>query len=134
MAGVVQVPGCIRWPFLIPYPTRVYFDPASSESTRASAALMFQAFNQYSGVAVGGHLGYLFTALWTIFPGFTILKSPSFRPWLAWTGITFAIGILFGRLEPAGIAWAGMVNFIAYTLWAFWLIALGIAVLRIRNS
>ena len=63
IAGVVQVLGFIRWPFLVPYLTRVYFDPASSESTRASAALMFQAFNQYAGVAVGGHLGCLFTAL-----------------------------------------------------------------------
>jgi hypothetical protein len=83
---------------------------------------------------VGEHLGYLFTALWTIFFGLAILKLPTYRPWLAWTGITLAIGILFGLLEPAGFAWAGMVNFFAYTLWAFWLIGLGIAVIRNRSS
>ena len=134
IAGVVQILGFIRWPFLVPYLTRVYFDPASSEATRESAALVFQVFNQYAGVAVGEHLGYLFTALWTIFLGMAMLKWPFYRPWLARIGFVLAIGILFGMLEPAGIAWAGLVNFIAYTLWAFWLMALGISVLRDQNN
>jgi hypothetical protein len=43
---------------------------------RESAALTFQVFNQYAGVAVGEHLGYLFTALWAIFLGLAMLKRP----------------------------------------------------------
>lgn len=133
VAGVVQILGFIRWPFLVPYLTRVYFDPASSEMTRESAALAFQVFNQYAGVAIGEHLGYLFTALWTVFLGMAMLKQPFHKPWLARIGFVFAIGIFFGMLEPAGVAWAGMVNFIAYTLWAFWLMALGVVVYRGQN-
>lgn len=133
IAGMVQILGFIRWPFLVPYLTRVYFDPASSETTRESAALVFQVFNQYAGVAIGEHLGYLFTALWTIFLGMAMLKRPFHKPWLARIGFVLAIGILFGMLEPAGVSWAGIFNFIAYTLWAFWLMALGIAVLRDQN-
>jgi len=134
IAGMVQILGFIRWPFLVPYLTHVYFDPASSETTRESAALIFQVFNQYAGVAIGEHLGYLFTGLWTIFLGMAMLKQPFFKPWLARIGFVLAVGILSGMLEPAGVSWAGMVNFIAYTLWAFWLMALGVAVLRYRNN
>ena len=134
IAGMVQILGFIRWPFLVPYLTRVYFDPASSETTRESAALIFQVFNQYAGVAIGEHLGYLFTALWIIFLGMTMLKRPFHKPWLARIGFILAVGILSGMLEPVGVAWAGLVNFIAYTLWAFWLMALGVAVLRFQNN
>ena len=134
IAGMVQILGFIRWPFLVPYLTRVYFDPASSETTRESVTLIFQVFNQYAGVAIGEHLGYLFTALWTIFLGNAMLKQPFYKPWLARIGFVLATGILFGMVEPAGVAWAGMVNFIAYTLWAFWLIALGVAMLRNQNN
>lgn len=134
IAGVVQILGFIRWPFLVPYLTRVYFDPASSEATRESGALVFQVFNQYAGVAIGEHLGYLFTALWSVFLGMAMLKRPFHKPWLARIGFVLAIGILFGMLEPAGVAWAGLVNFIAYTLWAFWLMALGVAVFRDQNN
>src|SRR5918997_217827 len=65
VAGVVQFLGLIRWPFLVPYLANTFPDPASSEATRESVAVVFQAFNQYAGVAVGEHLGYLFTGLWT---------------------------------------------------------------------
>lgn len=134
IAGMVQILGFIRWPFLVPYLTHVYFDPASSEATHESAALVFQVFNQYAGVAIGEHLGYLFTALWSVFLGMAMLKRPFHKPWLARIGFVLAIGILFGMLEPAGVAWAGLVNFIAYTLWAFWLMALGVAVFRENNK
>lgn len=130
VAGVVQMLGFIRWSLLVPYLTRVYFDPATSASGRETAALLFQVFNQYAGVAVGEHLGYLFTGLWTIFIGVTMLRSPSFKPWPAWTGIALALGIFLGMLEPAGITWAGTANFVAYTLWSLWLVALGVGFIR----
>jgi hypothetical protein len=132
ISGVVQILGFIRWPFLVPYLARVYFDATASQATRDAAVLAFQVFNQYAGVGVGEHLGYLFTGLWTIFVAIALLKSGRFPAWLAWTGLCLAAGVLAGMLEPAGVAWAGMVNFIAFTLWAFWLAAFGVALLRIR--
>jgi hypothetical protein len=62
VAGVVQFLGLARWPFLVPYLADSYLDSTSSEATRAAAAVSFQAFNRYAGVAVGEHLGYLFIA------------------------------------------------------------------------
>ena len=60
LAGVVQFLGLIRWPFLVPTLAEIYTDPKSTQATRDSAAVTFQAFHRYAGVAIGEHLGYLF--------------------------------------------------------------------------
>src|SRR5215212_4494886 len=66
VAGLVQLLGLVRWPFLVPELARTALDPASSEASRAAAVTVFEAFHQYAGVAVGEHLGYLFTGAWTL--------------------------------------------------------------------
>ena len=105
------------------------FDPASSEATRAAIKVTFTAFNQYAGVGVGEHLGYLFTALWSILISLAMPKSKIFSAWLGWMGILSALGILVGVLEPAGVPFVGLVNAIAYIVWALWVILLGIRLL-----
>ena len=132
LAGVVQVLGLIRWPFLVPELARTYLDPAASEATQAAALTVFGAFHQYAGVAIGEHLGYLFTGAWTIVIAGAMLKSPVFRAWLGWAGIVSALGILVGLLEPAGFALAGTVNAVAYLAWSLWLVATGVSLLRAR--
>src|SRR5919108_1189542 len=107
VAGVVQFLGLVRWPFLVPYLADTYLDPTSSEATKAAAAVTFQAFNRYAGVAVGENLGYLFTALWTAPVALAMLRSTLFKPWLGWVGVVAALGILIGTLEPAGFELAG---------------------------
>jgi Domain of unknown function (DUF4386) len=133
VAGVVQFLGLVRWPFLVPYLADSYLDPTSSEATRAAAAVVFQAFNRYAGVAVGEHLGYLFTGLWTLLVARAMFESPLFRPWLGWAGMIAALGILVGMLEPAGFEAAGEVVPIAYILWSLWLVVAGIFLLRPRS-
>ena len=130
MAGIVQFLGLIRWPFLVPYLARTYLDPASSAATRDAVVAIFQAFNQYAGVAVGEHLGYLFTSGWTLLVGLAMLKSPRFQAWLGWMGIVSALGILVGVLEPAGVPLVGLVNAMSYIAWAIWLVVSGVYVLK----
>jgi hypothetical protein len=129
VAGVVQMLGFIRWIFLVPTLASTYLDPSSSEATRAAIEVTFNTFNQYAGVGIGEHLGFLFTALWTIVAAFAMPKSKIFSTRLGWTGGILAVGILFGTLEPAGVSVAGLVNAIAYILWAIWLVILGIRLL-----
>src|SRR5215212_3335505 len=121
LAGITQVLGLIRWPFL---------EPAASEATQAAALTVFAAFHQYAGVAIGEHLGYLFTGTWTLVIAGAMLNASVFRPWLGWVGIGSALGILVGLLEPAGIAFAGTINAVAYLVWSLWLIGTGISLLR----
>lgn len=134
IAGVVQMLGFIRWPFLVPTLALTYLNPATSDATRAAIEVTFTAFNQYAGVGVGEHLGYLFTALWTILIAFAMQKSKYFNTWLGWMGGVLAIGILLGTLEPVGVPFVGAVNAIAYSLWAVWIVILGVRLLIVKEK
>ena len=130
IAGVVQMLGFIRWPFLVPTLASTYLDPSTSEATRAAIEVTFTAFNQYAGVGIGEHLGFVFTALWSIFIGIAMMSSPRFSKWLGWMGIISAVGILLGTLEPAGVPFVGLINAIAYIFWAIWMVIAGVYLLR----
>jgi hypothetical protein len=130
VAGVVQFLGLVRWPFLVPYLADTYLDPASSAATRESAAVVFQAFNQYAGVAVGENLGYLFTGLWTALVALAMFRSPlPFRRWLALLGMVSAASVLAGTLEPMGFEPPADIVVVGYILWSIWLALFGIFLL-----
>ena len=129
LAGVVQFLGLIRWPFLVPSLAEIYTDPKSTQATRDSAAVTFQAFHRYAGVAIGEHLGYIFTSVWTTLLCIAIIKSAHVHPLFGWLGILPAIGVLAGVFEETGFKAAGMVNAMSYILWSVWLIAFGAALL-----
>jgi hypothetical protein len=129
LAGVVQFLGLIRWPFLVPSLADTYTDPASTQATRDSVAVVFQAFHRYAGVAIGEHPGYIFTSIWTILLCITIIARDLVNPLLGWLGIIPAIGVLMGVFEETGFRAAGAINAISYILWSVWLIALGIVLL-----
>jgi len=129
IAGVVQMLGFIRWVFLVPTLASTYLDPSTSEATRSAIEITFIAFNQYAGVGIGEHLGFVFTALWSIFVGAAMMNSLRFSKWLGWMGIVSAAGILLGILEPAGVPWVGLINAISYILWAVWMVAAGVQLL-----
>jgi hypothetical protein len=134
VAGVVQFLGLVRWPFLVPYLADTYLDPASSGATRESVAVVFQAFNQYAGVAVGENLGYLFTGLWTALVALAMFGSPlPFRRWLALLGVVSAAGVLVGTLEPVGFEPAADIVVVGYILWSIWLALFGIFLLLPRS-
>jgi len=134
VAGMAQVLGLLRWPFLVPSLAQTYLDPNASDATREAVLVVFSAFHQYAGVAVGEHLGYLATGAWTLVIATSMLAGAPFRSWLGWVGIASALGILAGMLEPAGVTLAGTINAFAYILWSLWLIATAIVLLRAPAS
>jgi len=129
LAGLVQFLGLIRWTFLVPYLAKTYFEPDSSQATRDGIAIVFQAFHRYAGVAIGEHLGYLCTSIWTAFIALALTQSPQFNAWLGWAGLIPAVGIFIGLFEEGGFKAAGLINAISYVLWSVWLIVLGIVLL-----
>lgn len=134
VATLVQVLGLLRWPFLVPALAQTVNNPATDEATRAATLAVFDAFHRYLGVAVGEHLGYLFTAAWTVVICLALRHTARFPAWLSWMGIAAAGGIAIGLLEPLGLSAAGMINALSYMLWSLWLIALGIRLLRTREA
>jgi hypothetical protein len=135
LAAAVQFLGLIRWPFLVPYLARVDADPDASPARREAIDIVFQAFNRYLGVAVGEHLGYLFTGAWTTLTGAALVQSTAVPSWLGVLGIVIgpvlmACSLEFvGRHEPAGWSLAERLTPIAYIAWSVWLIATGVALL-----
>ena len=69
----------------------------ASDATREAVLVVFSAFHQYAGVAVGEHLGYLATGAWTLVIATSMLAGAPFRSWLGWVGIVSALGILAGH-------------------------------------
>src|SRR5688572_3852030 len=133
-ASLVQLLGLLRWPFLVPTLAQLAVDPATDPATRSATSAVFVAFHQYLGVAVGEHLGYLFTAAWTAVIAAAMLGSPHFRSWWGWLGLVAAVGIFAGLLEPVGVPGAGIINALSYILWSVWLMGAGVALLRFRSD
>jgi hypothetical protein len=129
IAGLSQTLGFLRWPFLVPHLAQSYLAPGASEAQRAAAGMVFEAFHRYAGMAVGEHLGFLSTAIWTVLVAVVILRTAVIPRWLGATGAVLAPGIAAGLAEPAGWELGGTINALSYLLWALWLIAVGVTLL-----
>lgn len=127
LAGLVQALGLLRWVILVPSLAALYVAPGASEMDKSLAIALFDAANHYLGMGVGEHLGYFFTALWTITTAALLFPTNRF---VAISGMVIAIGVISGMLEPFGVPLTGLINSISYTLWAIWTLVLGILVLR----
>ncbi len=130
LSGLVQAMGLFRWSFLVPTLAASYEN--ATPAARDAIGVVFNAFHQYVGVAIGEHLGYLFTAAWTLAISVLMLGVPLFSPLLVGLGVVSAIGILTGMLEPAGWKPAGAINATAYIVWSVWMILVGLTFLFAR--
>ena len=135
LAAVVQFLGLIRWPFLVPYLARTVGDPSATAAEREAVDVVFQAFNRYLGVAVGEHLGYAFTGVWSVLAGIAATESSEVPSLLGFIGIVIGAALVLCSLEFVGAherdGWkpAAQLTPIAYIAWSLWLIATGVALL-----
>lgn len=129
VAGLAQALGFLRWPFLVPHLAQAYLETGASEAQRAAAAMVFEAFHRYAGMAIGEHLGYLSTSVWTFLVAGVMLRTPLFSRWLGVIGMLLAVGVAAGLFEPAGLELAGTINALSYLAWALWLMVVGVVLL-----
>jgi len=129
LSGLVQAMGLFRWSLLVPTLAASYHAPDASPAQQEAIQVVFGAFHQYVGVVVGEHLGYLFTAGWTVMVCVMMAASPIFGRWIALLGVFSALGILTGLAEPFGWKPAGAVNAISYLVWSVWLAVAGVMLL-----
>jgi hypothetical protein len=134
IAGLCQTLGFLRWPFLVPHLAQAYLAPGASEAQRAAAGMVFEAFHRYAGMAVGEHLGYLSTSVWTLLVAILIIRTALFPRWVGLIGAALALGIATGLVEPAGWELGGTINAYSYLVWAVWLIAIGVTLLVRRAA
>ena len=135
LAALVQFLGLIRWPLAVPHLAREMVDPSSSATKKDAVDVVFQTLNRYLGVAVGEHLGYLFTGLWTALVGIAVIQSDLLHAAFGVIGVVLAPLFLVGSMEfigaheKQGWRFAATLVPIAYIGWSLWLLALGIALL-----
>jgi hypothetical protein len=135
LAALVQFLGLIRWSFLVPYLARAVADPEATPARKEAIDIVFQSFNRFLGVAVGEHLGYLFTGAWTILVGVALLQTDAVPGWLGSIGIVVgailaACSLEFvGPFEQRGWKLAAAVTPFAYIAWSLWLVGVGIGIL-----
>jgi hypothetical protein len=135
LAALVQFLGLIRWPFAVPHLARTMSDPATTNATKEAVDVTFQTLNRYLGVAVGEHLGYMFTGSWTGLVSIAVIQSELLHPAFGVIGLILAPMFLMGSIEFVGSfeggGWklAGTMVPIAYVGWSLWLLAIGIALL-----
>jgi len=137
-AALVQSLGLARWPFAVPELARRYLaapDGPAGDATRHSVEVVFVTLHRLFGVAIGEHLGYLFTGLWTLLVAASILATAVIPGWLGVIGLPIGAALLAGTLEFAGPserdgwALAGTIVTIAYLVWSLWLVAIGVLLL-----
>ena len=126
LAGLVQALGLLRWTVLVPTLAANYTAAGATDLDKALATSAFDTANAYLGMGVGEHMGYLFTALFTVMVGLVVLKRWAV---MSWVGAALAIGVAFGMLEPFGVPTASMINAIAFTGWSVWALVLGALIL-----
>lgn len=135
VASLVQFVGLIRWPFLVPYLARESEASADNPARAEAIDIVFQAFNRYLGVAVGEHLGYIFSGAWSATVGVAILQSSNVNGWIGIVGIIIGLALMLcslefvGPFEVKGWRVAAAATPIVYIVWSLWLITTGIALL-----
>jgi hypothetical protein len=118
ITGIVQVLGFIRWVFLAPFLVNTYFDPNSSQATKDAVLVMQEAFNRYAGVAVGEHLGWVFTGTWLVLLGIFVAQNRArvLKPWMGYAVVSLGLMMLVSSAEQFGyeppfVAWSFIVGY-----------------------
>jgi hypothetical protein len=127
--------GFLRWVFVVPALAGSY--AAGDPTTQAAVAAAWMAQHQFGGALLGEHLGQLLAIGWSITISVIILRSRMLPRWVGWAGLVASVLYLFNQGDILATAVPGfpvfdLAGFAGSTLWAIWLIALGVAVLRTR--
>ena len=135
IAALVQLLGLVRWPFLVPYLARTVAEPGTTEARREAVDVVFQSLHRYLGVAVGEHLGYGLTGVWTALTGIALTQTAAAPSWLGVLGIVIGPILILcslefvGGHEQSGWKLAERLTPITYVAWSLWLVATGVALL-----
>jgi hypothetical protein len=127
--------GFLRWVFVVPALAGSY--AAGDPTTQAAVAAAWMAQHQFGGALLGEHLGQLLAIAWSITISVIILRSRVLPRWVGWAGLVASALYVFNQGDILATAVPGfpvfdLAGFIGSSLWAIWLIALGVAVLRAR--
>jgi hypothetical protein len=129
--------GFLRWVFVVPPLADTY--AAGDPTTKAAVAAAWTAQHQFGGALLGEHLGQLLVIAWSITISVLILRTGVLARWAGWAGLLASRLYLLNQGDILATAVPGfpvwdLGGFIGSSLWAIWVIALGVAVLWLRSA
>ena len=133
---VVQMVGLLRWTFVVPALATEYVTGDSTAQAASRAA--FITIHQYGGVALGEHLGQLFTVAWTVMVAIAMRRAGLMPRWMTvFAMVTSAIYLfsqldLFATVIPGLPVW-DLAGFLGSTLWLVWLVLVGVRLMLVRS-
>jgi len=139
IGGIAQMVGLLRWSFVVPVLAKLYTAPTSSDTTKETVTVIFQAIHQYGGVVIGEHIGQIFTIIWMIIVSLAILKSDIFKNWVSWFGIITSVIYFSAQTELLAtvipefpvVPEAGLIGSL---LWLIWMIVMGVFLVRAKAA
>jgi hypothetical protein len=132
LAGLVQAVGFARWTFAVPYLADTFADPASSPATRDAIVVVFEVLHRFVGGALGEHLGFALTAVWTVSVAVLLARVPAAPRLLVPTGLVAGAAVATGVAEVTGATWPSLPVAGGYLLFAAWLVGIGVLLLGHR--
>jgi len=125
--------GFLRWVFVVPTLAGSY--AAGDPTTQAAVAAAWMAQHQFGGALLGEHLGQLLAIGWSLTVSVLVLHTGVLWRWVGWAGLVASVLYLCNQGDILATAVPGfpvfdLAGFIGSSLWAIWLIVLGVAVLR----
>jgi hypothetical protein len=133
---VLALIGFLRWVFVVPPLADSYV--AGDATTRTAVAAAWMAQHQYGGALLGEHLGQLLVIAWSITVSILILRTGVLPRWAGWLGLLASglylanQGDILATAIPGVPVW-DLAGLLGSTLWAVWLLALGVVLLRRRD-
>ena len=133
--GVLSNLGFIRWPFLMDYLGKVISDPAVNDMQKQTVEIVFNAFHNYAGVAVGENFAFWFEGFWVLFFSISIARQDKLFPrYMTKIGYIIAAGMFVYTLEQFGGIFTvlGEINVIIHAGFLMWLLGISVLLLKKR--
>ena len=123
--------GFLRWVFVVP----PLADAFTTGDATAPVGAAWMAQHQFGGALLGEHLGQLLAIGWSLTVSVLVLRTVVLWRWVGWAGLVASVLYLCNQGDILATAVPGfpvfdLAGFIGSSLWAIWLIVLGVAVLR----
>lgn len=129
-AGLAKALGIVRWLFLMPGLAGLWLAPETSDATRDTITIVFEAFDAYAG-GVGEILGVgLFTGVFTILVATALLRIGA--PRLGASGFAAAALLLATLPSAYGIEMPTILLVVSGIAWQVWALVLAVALWRGR--
>jgi len=132
LSGVFQVLGFFRWVILIPMLSNAY----NIKEISTEVIFFLEKFaNTYLGMTVGEHLGSLFTGLWLIMLGVTLVQNKAFDKKLAWLGLISGMALSIQSYESVNASALSFLGDISIALWGLYVVwALILAIMLFQKK